>query len=57
MKKGSYIYVRLTRNKKNSVFKVSKGSKKKKKENSPVNVFQKRMQRSAVPPPEANNPC
>lgn len=23
----------------------------------PVNVFQKRMQRSAVPPPEANRPC
>lgn len=23
----------------------------------PVNVFQKRMQRSAVPPPEASRPC
>ena len=30
---------------------------KKEKENSPVNVFQKQMQQSAVPPLEANKPC
>ena len=36
---------------------MSSTKKEKEKENSPVNVFQKRMQQSAVPPLEANKPC